>query len=83
MAREARTKVSDLLPAADETEHIEFVPHRNGRILADKHVILSLRVTAKERYLWSLVAAKRGLTMTEVVRRTFNTLVEEEELAND
>ncbi len=82
MARrtETETRLSDLLPASDDVHDIEFVPHRNGLMRADKHVIVSFRITAKERYRWSLVAAKRGLTMVDVARRAFNTLIEEDEL---
>lgn len=56
----------------------EFVPHKNGRIRADRQVVLSFRVSAKERYQWMLEVAKRGTTMSEVVRAAFNRLLEEE-----
>lgn len=55
----------------------EYVPHKNGRIRADRSVVVSLRVTAKERYLWSLEVAKRGTTVTDIVRAAFNRLLEE------
>ena len=77
-------RLEDIFEITDDElpSNIEYVPHKNGKIRGDKLVVMSFRVTAKERYEWSLAALERGLTLTDVVRRAFNELLEREEGEN-
>jgi hypothetical protein len=75
-------RLEDLFEITDDetpTSTLEYVPHKGGRVRADKMVVMSVRVTARERYLWSLAVLQRGTTLTDVVRRAFNQLLEEEQ----
>jgi hypothetical protein len=57
---------------------LEFVPHKGSVVRADKKVIMSYQCTAKERYQWSLLAARRGQTISDIIREHLNGLLEEE-----
>jgi hypothetical protein len=73
------TRLEDLIEIEEGDAAPEYVPYKSGRIRADRPVVLSFRVTAKERYLWSLAVAKRGTTMSDVLRTAFGALLEEEQ----
>ena len=71
-------RLADLIEIdEDGTSAPEFVPYKSGRIRADRPVVLAFRVTAKERYLWSLAAAKRGTTMIGMLRTALNAMLED------
>ena len=55
---------------------VEQVKHRGRMVLADKKVHMSIQITAKERHLWMLEATLQGKTMSEVVRESFNALID-------
>ena len=61
-----------------ETEQVEMVPVKGGRLVAaNTPVNMTFTVTAKERYDWSLELRRRGFSAVSVLRKAMNELLEE------
>lgn len=77
MVDRPETTLADVIQIEEDGLEVAYVPHKNGLVRADKKVVVTFQITARERYLWSLEATRRGRTMTDIVRAAFNALLEE------